>query len=638
MQEKSFDYITAQRDLAAIIADIKKQQFIGLDIESTGLDFLLPTTKILLVQLEVGGNIFVIDARKVDVGPLREVFENPRYIKTIQNALFEFKAFYARLGIVITGIYDTKIVESLLNAGLSKGGTGLRDLVKKYANVELDKSTRNEFIGFPDDDEFTEKQLRYAADDVVYLSLIRNSQQTQLDTYGLNKVAGLEFSVVEPVAKMELAGIRLDADRWRISLTDVKQRLFKVTQELMNVLPDPPPPLPKPIKIKKDGTPYKNSAKVKPVPILNLGSWQQLAWACDQIGINLTGANKKTKKGLTNVATIQYAQKITADAWKKEILGNIVKYRQLNQIKKTFGENLINWIKDDGRIHAQFHQNGTAAGRFSSSGPNLQNIQKKGEEGKILRSCFIPKDGCKFIIADYGQLHLRIASELSGDPVMTQILENSSGDLHKGTASQMFGVPYDQVTDEQRGMAKALNFGIIYGMGIMTLADRLGCTRDKAETLYNTYTDTYKVLMEWINKEGATSWERGYARAISGRMRWFPALDSEDKDFKKMKSFYNRVGKNHPMIATDGDMLKTSMVFLCKPLERYSAQIVNIIHDEICIEVPDEYAIEVARVVRRKMILAGRMFLKSIPITVEIKVRDCWYKDDENETDALLEE
>jgi len=621
------EFIENNKDLSLVLDDARDYTHVSLDTENSGgLDPLSPNVKLLLVQVGIGDRAYVIDARKTDVTLLRELVESNRWIKTLQNAVYDYKMLKAKRGLSLQTVFDTKIAENLLTAGMKKGNS-LEDLAFRYLELKLDKSTVETFFEHPYDAPFTEEQIKYAANDVLVLPEIRIRQWNCLKQYGLIPIAEIEFLLTQAVGEMELTGFKLDADLWSKGIQSTRKKIFKVGTKLRNSLPNLPAPPPKPIRLKKDGTPYANTAKFKPPPVLNLDSWQQVAWACSQVGINLYDANKKTRKGVTNVNTLKYAMSLYDDD-KREILANIIKYRGLKQVEKTFGDNLIEHIKWDGRIHARFDQMGTDAGRFSSYDPNLQNIQKKGEEGFLLRSCFVPEKGKKFVIADYSQLHLRIAAEMSGDPVMLFAFSDPSGDIHKATASLMFKVPIDQVTPSQRKAAKIINFGIIYGMYLNSLKDRLGCSSTEAEDLMTKYRETYKVLMDWLDEQSKLALERGWARTLGGRYRWFPSLATSDKNYKRLRSFYERVGRNHPILGTDGDMLKIAMVLLYNPLRNFGATMVNCVHDELVVEVPEEHAIEVAHLVRSKMIVAGRKLLTKVPIIVDVKIRDNWWKDD----------
>jgi DNA polymerase I len=548
---KNYEYITHQSDVDLIIADAKKNINIAVDTENSGgLDPFSKDFTILLMQIAFDNKAYVIDARRVNLNPFKEILEDPRYVKVLQNAIYDFKSLYLKKGITIHRMYDTMISEGIIWAGLEREqSNSLEALTQRYLNKNRDKTIRSEFIDFPIDYEFTDAQIKYAAEDTLDLIEIKRLQQMYLNQYSLNSVVEIELSLIEPVAMMEIKGFKLDAVKWAKTLKLVKEKLFKLSTELRSELPAPDY-VPVPVKLKKDGTPYKG-AVVKPPPVLNIDSWQQIEVAFKKVGINLEEADKATHKGITNVNTLKYAKIVlyTDDKKKQALIDKFMAYRSLNQVQKTFGDNLIDCIKNDGRIHASFHQVGTDSGRFSSSDPNLQNIQKKGDEGKILRTCFVPESGFKFVIADYSQIELRIAAYMSQDPKMLSILSDPKGDIHRGTASEMFGIPYKSVTSKMRTAAKTLNFGIIYGMSTKTLAERLGIDNEEAAEHLQRYKDNFKGLMAWMSDEETKSSKRGYTLTQAGRIRWYKSTnDIKDPDEKrKMDSFYNRVSRNHPV-------------------------------------------------------------------------------------------
>jgi len=280
-------------------------------------------------------------------------------------------------------------------------------------------------------------------------------------------------------------------------------------------------------------------------------------------------------------------------------------------------------------------QNGHVLITGNSSNPNLENIPKKGNEGRILRSSFIPEDGCKFILGDWNQLHLRIAADCSEDPLMMSILMDESGDLHRGTAAYMYGIPYNSVSAKQRGTAKSINFGLIYGMGSGTLAETLGVSLDEAKEYLARYKNTYPKLIRWLEDSARKAISVGYSKTIKGRIRFFPTFDHSDG---KLRSFYERVGKNNPILGTDGDMLKTAVVLLYHPLLRLNARIVNLVHDEIIVEAPTETTFEVAKLLKETMFSVGQRFLKYVPTYVDVRIRDSWWKDEDIEDDYTCQQ
>ncbi len=624
----NYDFINTQDSLNKIIEEAKKCKQISVDTETSSLNVLDPSFKLWLVQLEVNGKAYVIDARKVNLEPLRNILEDDNIIKVLQAAKYDYKVLKVSCGISIKNIYDTMLAEDILYAGLNRRNS-LKELAKNYLGIVLDKETRDTFVNFKIEDEFAEEQKQYAAQDVLVLPKIKKTQQLYLKQYGLEPTVNLEFSIIGIVAEMELKGFKLDGERWHKSLVETKKKIFKVGTELRNILPNPPTPPSKPVRLKKDGIPFKNTSEPKPPPVLNLDSWQQMAAALDSVGIDLKKANKITRKGLTNNITVKFAMNnlYKDDSFKKKILSNLLIYRTLKQTDKTFGENLIAHIGKDGRIHANFNQTGTDASRFSADAPNLQNIQKKGEEGKRLRCCFIPGKDNKFVIGDWGQLHLRIIADLSNDTIMLKLFSDPKTDLHKATASKIFNIPYGSVTKEQRDAAKVPNFGVIYGIGENSLADRLGKSKEEAKAIIESYNNTFSVLMNYLEKEGKDAVSRGWSKTTLGRIRWIPKVDSKDKDYKRKVAFYERVGKNNPILSTDGDMLKIAMLMLHNRISEFGATIVNCIHDELVIEAPEQNAFAVAKIVKEVMIKAGQRFVKKVPIVVDVKIRDVWWMD-----------
>jgi DNA polymerase-1 len=628
----NYEYITHQEDVPFILEKAKMAKEFSVDVETTGLDF--DKLRLLLFQIAFNNKAYVIDARKVDISPFRSILENDQLLKIMQSGKFDLKVLRTRRGMNIKNIFDTQLAETVLQAG-KKRQSNLEYLASFYCDIALDKSVRNTFENFPYDGVFTQDQLQYAANDVLVLPMIKRMQENYLTQHGLSTTAEIEFALIPVVAQMELVGIKIDSERWRRTLAETKKSLFGMKGDLRQVLPELPTPPEKPLRYKKDGTLFKaDQARLdnpKPLPVLNLDSWQQSVWAFGEIGVDLEAVSQKTRAGKTDARTINAAINIyNDDEIKVSTLQKYLKYKGLRQVEKTFGENLLEHVKPDGRVHAKFHQTGTFSGRFSSSDPNLQNIQKKGNEGKMLRSCFVPAEGHKFIIADYSQIELRIVAELSKDPNMLEILNDPKGDIHRLTAAQMNSVAYEDVTNAMRHAAKTLNFGLIYGMTINTLAERIKSSMEEANKQYSKYRKTYPVLLDFIEQEGENALNRGQSKTMGGRIRWFPSVAELDK---KKQAFYKRVGRNHPVQGTSADMTKVSMIYLFEPLKKLDANIVNSVHDELCVEVPEDNAIEAAKLVKEKMIVAGKKFLTKVPVLVDIKIRDCWWKDDGIEDD-----
>lgn len=634
-----YEYVTDDREVDLIIMDALNQDVISVDCENNGgLDPLLPGVNLLLLQIGIGRKAYLLDMRKIkDASKLNSLFLAPHIQKIVQNGKYDYKLLYCTKNLTIKNMYDTMLAEFLLVVGLgARGKLNLGALTQKYHGFEIDKSLGAEFSDHPTEAEFSEEQLKYAALDVILLPTIRDKQLVRLEALDLMPTAQLEFDTIVPTAMMELNGMKLDVEKWRIGLEDAKKKLFKVEGEIRKYLPDPPPPPPITPRYKKDGvTMYEVDRKrlenPPPPPVLNLGSPVQLADALRKVNIDIDAANRKTQAGLTRSLTLKYASTLYSD-YRKDILKNILEFRGHRQIINAFGDNLIEQVREDGRIYSNFNQDGTVAGRYSSNNPNLEQMPKKGEEGKILRSCFVPPVGSKFIIADFGALHVRIAASLSNDPVLIEILQDPDADIHKSTASILFGVPVSEVTREMRGIAKTILFGIFYGMGIGKMADSLEMKKEEASELYYRFKERFEVV-KWLQDKGIEAAARGFATTCLGRRRNFPRLDQTNFDeYKKQKAYQERAGGNHVILGTDGDILKQTIVLLTERMPN-EAKLCNVIHDEVVVEAPESIAVHIAGMVKQCMIEAAEKFIEKVPVIVDVKIRDMWWHESGDQED-----
>jgi DNA polymerase I len=284
----------------------------------------------------------------------------------------------------------------------------------------------------------------------------------------------------------------------------------------------------------------------------------------------------------------------------------------------SYGENILTFINPmTYRIHADFFQIGAPTGRLSCHDPNLQQVPNSPE----YRSCFTAPPGRKLIIADYSQIELRILAEFSQDPSLLQAFR-AGIDLHRMTASQMLGIPFDDITKEQRDAAKALNFGLIYGMGAQGLSNRINTSIEESERLIQKYFTTYGGVHSWLTNAGETAVRDRQCRTSSGRL-WSFNFDSTDRS---AVASYVRAGKNFPIQGTNADITKRALVLMHAPLRTLGARVVNCIHDEIVVEAAEETAETAAVTVESLMIQAAAETLKTVPVTVNTVIADCWTK------------
>lgn len=288
---------------------------------------------------------------------------------------------------------------------------------------------------------------------------------------------------------------------------------------------------------------------------------------------------KKTKSGYSTAADV--LEKLAED---HEIVADILNYRTLTKLNSTYAEGLLNYIQADGRIYGEFNQMVTATGRISSTNPNLQNIPVRTELGRRFRTVFVPKPGCVFIDADYSQVELRILASLSGDAKLIAAYKDAS-DIHAVTASQVFHVPLEEVTPELRRNAKAVNFGIVYGISAFGLSEGLSISRSEAKEYIERYFAAYPDVKKYLDGEVAFAHEHGYVKTIFGRRR--PVPDINASNFMR-RSFSERVAMNSPIQGSAADIMKKAMNEVNRALRAggYESRIVLQVHDELLIEAP----------------------------------------------------
>ena len=288
---------------------------------------------------------------------------------------------------------------------------------------------------------------------------------------------------------------------------------------------------------------------------------------------------KKTKSGYSTAADV--LEKLAED---HEIVADILNYRTLTKLNSTYAEGLLNYIQADGRIHGEFNQMVTATGRISSTNPNLQNIPVRTELGRRFRTVFVPKPGYVFIDADYSQVELRILASLSGDAKLIAAYKDAS-DIHAVTASQVFHVPLEEVTPELRRNAKAVNFGIVYGISAFGLSEGLSISRSEAKEYIERYFAAYPDVKKYLDGEVAFAHEHGYVKTIFGRRR--PVPDINASNFMR-RSFSERVAMNSPIQGSAADIMKKAMNEVNRSLRAggYASRIVLQVHDELLIEAP----------------------------------------------------
>lgn len=325
---------------------------------------------------------------------------------------------------------------------------------------------------------------------------------------------------------------------------------------------------------------------------------------------------KKTKTGYSTSAEVLERLKP-----EDPVIEKILEYRTLSKLKSTYADGLDAFIAEDGRIHTKFQQTVTATGRLSSAEPNLQNIPVRLELGRQIRKMFTPKEGCVFVDADYSQIELRILAHMSEDESLIQAYQEEQ-DIHRMTASKVFHIPFDEVTPAQRSNAKAVNFGIVYGISSFGLGQDLNITRKEAESYIEQYFATYPGIKSYLDGLVTEAKETGSVSTLYGRKRPVPEISSSNY---MQRSFGERIAMNSPIQGTAADIMKIAMLRVAKALEekKLAARILLQIHDELLIEAPVAEAEAVAEILKTEMMAAANL---RVPLSVEVKTGESWYE------------
>ena len=346
----------------------------------------------------------------------------------------------------------------------------------------------------------------------------------------------------------------------------------------------------------------------------NINSPKQLAKALFE-DLNLP-PKKKTKSGYsTNAEVLESLLPL------HPVIAKILEYRTVAKLKSTYCDSLIDKVADDGRIHSSFNQTETRTGRISSTEPNLQNIPVRTERGREFRRFFKAKDGCVLVDADYSQIELRVLAHMAGDATMRKAFTDNI-DIHTVTASEVFGVPIDQVTPLMRSRAKAVNFGIVYGIGAFSLSKDIGVTVREAQKYIDNYLARFSAIDSYMKKTIDQAKADGYVSTLEGRRRYLPELAASNFN---TRSFGERVARNAPIQGTAADIIKIAMVRVDERLKRegLEARLILQVHDELIVEAPAFESMQVAMLLQEEMENAVQL---TVPLTAEASMGETWYE------------
>ncbi len=529
---------------------------------------------------------------------LRRWLEDPAAPKAGQNMKYD-RAVLRSAGIVVEGIaFDTLVAARLLDPGR---GTSHRldDLARRYLGERMiaygDVAGRGEGERTLDRVDVA-SVARYAVEDAVIVHRLVPVLRDRLREEGLDTLfAEIEMPLVPVLEEMEHHGIRVDTDRLAEMSRRLDARLLELEREIHELA----------------GHPF------------NVNSPQQLRVVLfEELGLVPTGRRtKKTRKLSTGQEVLE------ALSVQHPLPAKVLEFRELAKLKGTYVDALPRLVDPaDGRIHTRFHQLGAATGRLSSSDPNLQNIPVRTGIGREIRRAFVPEPGWRFLSADYSQMELRILAHLAEDEELVAAFRRGL-DIHRHTAALVAGIPYERVTDELRSRAKAVNFGIIYGMSEFRLAREQGMTREEARAFIEAYFARYPRVREYIERVTAEVRRTGEVRTLFGRLRRFPELVEEEGRrsgvSRPVREQLLRQAVNTTIQGTGADIVKKAMGAVARRLreEGLRARMLLQVHDELLFEVPPGEEERLAELVRREM--EGVVEL-AVPLTVDVRTGDDW--------------
>ncbi len=546
---------------------------VGFDIETDtrgdSPDFF--KDEIILIQLFDGENAYVI---RDHFGRAKQVLEDESVLKIIHNSKFERK-FLSTLGISIKNAWDSMLCDRVLTAGTLLP-CDLASTLFRHLEITLDKSPRKTIR------YLRPEHLEYAANDVRHLIRLYQSQTEQAKEKGLLRTCNLENQVSEVVAKMEIHGILFDVGAWEklVEEDQIKR------QDLVGRL-----------SLRLGREEYLGLFEDSPT-LLNVNSPDQMLRVLRQAGIKIRNVQEKTLRTY-----------LTKHPDREEI----GLYLAIKELSKEISWNYPQFVKPDGRIHAEANQLGARTGRFSYSNPNLQQVAKgrKKEFARNLRHLFIAPEGKVLISPDYSQQEMRMAAELSQDSELIRLC--SEEDPHTTLARDIF--KRKGISPVERRVAKDSNFALLYGSSLETFADSCGLHPQKAFPIYQKIKRMFSTFEEWAAEQHRKLIRYGHTETIIGRKRWF-TRDLLDKN----PGFFATVARNNPVQGSAADMMKLGMVYVHQALEGTGSRILLQVHDELVIE-GDPQDVDI---IKAAMIRAGNELAPSVPTSVDVSIGNHW--------------
>ncbi|GAB5393632.1 DNA polymerase I [Alteromonas macleodii] len=601
IDKSKYETVLEEERFNAWVAKLEKAELIAFDTETTSLNYMDAELVGVSFCIEEGEAAYVPVAHDYPDAPaqlsrefvldaLKPILESDTVIKVGQHIKYD-KNVLANYDITLNGIgFDTMLESYVLNS------TAQRHDMDSLALAYLGHKTIHfEEIAGKGAKQLTFNQISleeagpYAAEDADITLRLHNAIWTKLKE--IPELKNLLIDVEVPLAcvlsRMEQEGVLIDSQRLRQQSQDLATRIAELESEVHE----------------EAGEPF------------NLGSTKQLQHVLfEKMSLPII---KKTPKGAPSTSE-DVLQEL---ALEYPLPKKIMEYRGLTKLKNTYTDKLPKMINHrTGRVHTSYHQAVTATGRLSSTDPNLQNIPIRNEEGRRVRQAFVPREGNKFVAADYSQIELRIMAHLSGDKGLLDAFAHGK-DIHKATASEVFGVPLDEVTTEQRRSAKAINFGLIYGMSAFGLSKQLNIPRNEAQKYMDLYFERYPGVLEYMDSTRESAKEKGYVETVFGRRLYLPDIKASNGARRKGAE---RAAINAPMQGTAADIIKMAMIKVDDWIRKNASDDVTMmmqVHDELVFEIKEDKVETYVSTITALMESAATL---NVPLVVEAGVGENW--------------
>lgn len=587
-----YKLVENEEDLKSLCDYFRTKEILSLDTETTSTNTIDAELVGLSFAVKEGEAFYIpISANRKEaqktVNIFKSIYEDPKIIKVGQNLKYDLEVL-RNYDIHLEGkLWDTMIAHYLIQPELRHNMDYMAEIYLNYQTVHIE-----ELIGPKGKNQKSMRDLaptdvyEYAAEDADITLKLKNKLEPELKKYDAEKLFyEIEMPLMPVLAEMEMTGVKIDTDALAETSKQLTNRMMEIESHIYELA----------------GGEFNISSPKQVGEIL----FEKL---------KIVEKAKKTKTGqyVTSEEVLQQLKN------KHEIVEEILEYRGLKKLIGTYIDALPKLINPrTGHIHTSFNQTVTATGRLSSSDPNLQNIPVRGEDGKEIRKAFIPEDGCLFFSADYSQIELRVMAHLSSDENMIEAFREGY-DIHAATAAKIYKEKIEDVTRDERSKAKRANFGIIYGITVFGLAERLDISREEAKQLIDGYFSTFPKVHEYMEKSKEIARQQGYVTTLFGRRRYLPDINSHNGT---VRGFAERNAINAPIQGTAADIIKVAMIRIFQRFknEGIRSKMILQVHDELNFSVyPDEKE-KVEQIVMEEM-------QKAYPMQVPLIADSGWGK------------